>query len=120
MVDPLATYCSILQRGVELCDALSALYQPDAAVDWASRTLMQTGSMRMALADRLANPKLTAGQTLAVVGVIDRYLDSHYSDYEKLIKPDPAKHQQMLQLHAALKALIDEIAPIHNALRTVA
>jgi hypothetical protein len=116
MVDPLATYCSILQRSVEVCDNLSALYEPDAATDWANRTLMQTASMRMAFAERLIDPELTAGQTIAVVGVMDRYLDNHWSDYERLIKPDPAKHQQMLQLHAALRALMDETGALTNAL----
>jgi hypothetical protein len=117
MVDPLATYCSILQRSVEVCDNLSALYEPDAATDWANRTLMQTASMRMAFAERLIDPELTAGQTIAIVGVMDRYLDNHWSDYERLIKPDPAKHQQMLQLHAELRALMDEVGALTNALR---
>ena len=120
MVDLLAVYCNILRRGIEVCDALSALYQSDAAIDWAERSLTQTASMRMAFADRLANPKLTVGQTSSVTGIIDHYLDNHWADYDRFIKPDPAKHQQLLQLHAALKSLMEEIAPIHNTLRTVA
>jgi hypothetical protein len=48
MVDRLATYCSILERSIIVCDALLALYAPDGALDWASRTLMQTANVRMA------------------------------------------------------------------------
>jgi hypothetical protein len=58
MADRLATFCSYLTRSVELCDALSAVYAPDAALDWASRTLMQIANLRMSLADRLANPQV--------------------------------------------------------------
>ena len=76
MVDPLVTYCSILQRGVEVCDALSALYQPDAAIDWANRTLMQNANMRMAFNDRLTDPELTVEQTSSVSGIMDRYLEA--------------------------------------------
>lgn len=116
MVDSLVTYCSILQRGVKVCDALSALYKPDAAIDWASRTLMQTANMRMAFDERLIDPELTVEQTSSVTGIMDRYLDNHWADYNQFIKPDQAKHQQLLQLHAALRVLMDETGALTNAL----
>jgi hypothetical protein len=116
MVDRLATYCNFLKRGVELCDAISALYAPDAAIDWASRTLMETANTRMAFADRLINSRLTPEQTSSVTALISRYLDNHWADYDRFIKPDPAKHQQMLQLHAALQALMEEVGALTNVL----
>ena len=116
MVDSLATYCSILQRSVEICDKLSALYEPDAAIDWANRTLMQTANTRMGLADRLINLDLDLEETNIVIGLISRYLDGHWADYIDLPKPDPAKREQVLQLHAVLQALMEEVAPIGVAL----
>jgi hypothetical protein len=116
MVDRLATFCNTLQRSIAVCDALTALYAPDAAIDWANRTLMQTASMRMAFADRLIDPELTPEQTSSVTGLISRYLDNHWADYDRFIRPDPAKHQQMLQLHEALQALMNEVGALTNVL----
>lgn len=67
MADFLTTYCNILRRGVELIDALSALYQPDAAIDWASRTLTQNANVRMAFADRLIGPEFTETQIYLII-----------------------------------------------------
>ena len=117
MADRLATFCSILQRSVEVCDALSALYQPDAALNWANQTLMETANVRMAFADRLVEPDLDLEETSIIVRLISHYLDGHWADYIDLPKPDPAKHEQVLQLHAALQSLMEEVAPINIALR---
>jgi hypothetical protein len=57
------------------------------------------------------NTKITGGN-----GLISRYLDSHWADYIDLPKPDSAKREQVLQLHAALQSLMDEVAPIDVAL----
>jgi hypothetical protein len=117
MVDSLTTYLALLKRGITLCDTLARVYEPDIAQDWASRTLMQIGSLRMGFADRLANPKLTVAHTLAVIGLISRYLDSHWADYMEFPKPDPAKRARVLDLHEDLTALMNEVGPIYNALR---
>jgi hypothetical protein len=114
MADFLTAYCDILRRGVELIDALSALYQPDADIDWASRTLTHNANVRMAFADRLINPKFTDNQISSVVSIISHYLDNHWADYDQFIKPDPSKHQQMVLLHAKLKALMDEAISLAN------
>lgn len=116
MADRLATYCNILQRGVELCDSLSALYAPDAALDWANRTLTETANVRMGLADRLANPKLTDVHVGIVMTIIDRYLDGHWADYLNLPKPDSTKRTQVLELHESLTALMNEVAAFYNTL----
>lgn len=116
MADRLATFCSILQRGVELCDALSALYAPDTAIDWANRTLMETANVRMSLADRLNNPELTPEQTSSVTGLIRHYLEGHLADYIDIPKPDPIRHEQVLQLHTALQTLMEEVFPLTIAL----
>jgi hypothetical protein len=116
MVDSLPTYLALLERGVTLCDTLARVYEPDIAQDWANRTLMQIGSLRMGLAGRLANPKLTTEHTLAVIGLIDRYIDSHWADYLELPTANPAKRAQVLELHQALTALMNEVAELHNAL----
>ena len=120
MVAPLTTYVDILRRGITLCDALSSLYEPDVAIDWANRTLMQTSTLRMSLTERLADPQLTLIEASTLVGSISHYLDSHWADYQKFPKPDPAKHAQVVQLHAGLEALMNEMAPIYNALREAA
>jgi hypothetical protein len=117
MVDFLPAYLASLKRGVGLCDTLAKVYEPDMSEDWASRTLMQIGSLRMGFADRLANPKLTVAHTLAVIGLISRYLDSHWADYMEFPKPDPAKRARVLDLHEDLTAVMNEVGPIYNALR---
>ena len=116
MVDPLATYLALLQRGVTLFDTLAKVYEPDMAEDWASRTLMQIGNTRMGLADRMAKPKLLEVHTLAVMGLIDRYIDSHWADYMEFPKPNPAKRAQVLELHEKLTAVMNEVVDFHNAL----
>jgi hypothetical protein len=116
MVDSLPTYLELLQRGVALCDTLARVYEPDIAQDWANRTLMQIGSLRMGLAGRLANPKLTPEHTGVVVSIIDRYIDSHWADYMEIPTVNPAKRAQVLKLHEDLTALMNEVAELHNAL----
>jgi hypothetical protein len=106
----------VLQRSVEVCDALTALYAPDAAIDWANCTLMQTANVCMSLANRLAKPELNLEETGIVIRLISRYLDGHWADYLEITKPDPAKREQILQLHAAAKALMEEVFPIDIAL----
>ncbi|RZK28935.1 MAG: hypothetical protein EOO63_10140 [Hymenobacter sp.] len=116
MVDLLTTYLGLLQRGVALCDTLARVYEPDATLDWASRTLMQLGNMRMGLAGRLASPKLTPEQTSVVIGLISRYIDSHWADYQELPRPDAAKRAQVLELHEELTAVMNGVGTIDNAI----
>ena len=117
MVDYLPTYLALLERGVALCDTLAKVYEPDIAQDWASRTLMQIGNVRMGLADRMIDPELVLEQTSSVTSMIDRYIDSHWADYLELPKPDPAKRARVLELHEALTAVMNGVGPISNALR---
>ena len=117
MVDFLNAYLALLQRGVTLYDTLAKVYEPDMAIDWANRTLMQIGSTRMGLADRMANPKLIDIQTLAVIGIISRYLDSHWADYVDFPKPDPTKRARVLELHEDLKVVMNGVGAIYNILR---
>lgn len=77
---------------------------------------MQTANTRMGLAGRLAKPKLNLEETGVVIGLISRYLDGHWADYIGLPKPDPAKREQVLQLHATFQSLMEEVAPIDVAL----
>ena len=116
MVDYLSTYLNLLQRGVTLCDTLAKIYEPDITYDWASRTLMQIGNMRMGMADRMINPKLTDTHTSLVTGIIDRYIDGHWADYLEIPKPDPAKRARVLELHEDLTAVMNEMGAITNAL----
>jgi hypothetical protein len=74
---------------------------------------MQIGSLRMGLADRLANPKLTIAHTVAVTGLISRYLDSHWADYMEFPKPEPAKRARVLELHEDLTAVMNEVGPLY-------
>ncbi|RZL09167.1 MAG: hypothetical protein EOO62_14340 [Hymenobacter sp.] len=117
MVDILAAYCAALQHGLTLFDALARIYEPDAALDWASRTLMQISNQRVALTSRLAKPMLTVEHTLAMMTTIDRYLDSHWADYLEFPKPDPTKRTQVLELHKGLTTVINEVGPLYNTLR---
>jgi hypothetical protein len=116
MVDSLSMYLTLLQRGVALCDTLARVYEPDIAQDWANRTLMQISGMRMGLADRLAKPKLTLEHTTIVIGLIGRYIDSHWADYMELPTANPAKRAQVLALHEDLAAVMNEVGPISNDL----
>ena len=116
VVDPLATYLALLQRGVTLFDTLAKVYEPDMAIDWANRTLMQIGNTRMGLADRMIDPELLEVHTLAVVGLISRYIDGHWADYMEIPKPDPAKRAQIVELHEKLTALMNEVVDFHNTL----
>ena len=112
----LPTYLSLLQRGVALCDTLTKVYEPDMTEDWANRTLMQIGNMRMGLADRIINPEPTTIYTSLVTGIIDRCIDSHWADYLEFPKPDPAKRARVLELHEDLTAVMNEMMVITNAL----
>lgn len=116
MVDSLSVYLALLQRGVTLCDTLAKVYEPDIAEDWADRTLMQIANLRMGLADRLANPKLTDVHVGIVMTIIDRYIDGHWADYINLPKPDSAKRTWVLELHESLTALMNEVADFYNTL----
>lgn len=116
MVDLLTTYLATLQRGMDLCNMLAKVYEPDMSEDWANRTLMQISSLRIGLADRLAAPKLTVAHTLAVIGLISRYLDSHWADYIDFPKSEPAKRARVLELHEHLTAVMNEIGQVYNAL----
>ena len=112
----LPTYLSLLQSGVILLDTLAKVYEPDMAIDWANRTLMQIGNMSMGMADRMINPKLTDTHTSLVTGIIDRYIDGHWADYLEIPKPDPAKRARVLELHEDLTAVMNEMGAITNAL----
>ncbi|GAB3635501.1 hypothetical protein GCM10027422_10910 [Hymenobacter arcticus] len=121
MVEYLPAYLRLLQRALAELDELLRLYAPDQHTpdDWAARTLRQTQQLRQSLAERLAQPPapLTAEDTSAVTVAIGHYLDGHWADYQQLPTPDPAKRAQLLGQHAALEAIVQEIAPIHNSLR---
>ncbi|RZK27925.1 MAG: hypothetical protein EOO63_12360 [Hymenobacter sp.] len=113
----LPTYLALLQRGVALCDTLAKVYEPDIAQDWASRTLMQIGSLRMGLADCLIDPELVLEQTSLVTGMIDKYIDSHWADYREIPKSDLTKRARVLELHEDLMAVINGVGAISNVLR---
>lgn len=121
MVEYLPAYQRLLQRALAVLDALLALYAPDqrAEGDWAARSLLHTQQQRSSLAQRLAQPPapLTAEDTSTVTVSLGHYLDSHWADYQQLPTPDPAKRAQLLALHAALEAVLQDLAPLHNALR---
>jgi hypothetical protein len=121
MVEYLPEYLRLLQRALAILDELLALYAPDqhTADDWAARTLRQTQQQRGSLAERLAQPPapLTAEDTSTVTASLGHYLDGHWADYQQLPTADPAKRAQLLALHAALEAVLKDLAPIHNALR---
>jgi hypothetical protein len=121
MVEYLPEYLRLLQRALAALDELLALYAPDQRTedDWAARTLRQTQQQRRSLAERLAQPPapLTAEDTSTVTVSLGHYLDSHWADYQQLPTADPAKRAQVLAQHAALEAVIKDLAPLHNALR---
>jgi hypothetical protein len=121
MVDYLPEYLRLLQRALVILDELLRLYAADqpAEGDWAARCLLHTQQQRSSLAQRLAQPPapLTAEDTSAVTVSLGHYLDSHWADYQQLPTADPAKRAQLLALHAALEAVIKDLAPLHNALR---
>ena len=116
MVDSLYIYLDLLQRGVTLFDALAKVYEPDMTDDWANRTLMQIGNTRMGLADRMTNPKVTDAHVGIVIGLIGRYIDSHWADYMEFPRTDHIKREQVLELHEKLTVLMNEVADFYNAL----
>lgn len=122
MVDYLPEYLRLLQRALAALHELLALYTPDqqAEGDWAARCVLHTQQQRSSLAQRLAQPPtpLTAEDTSTVTVSLGHYLDSHWADYQQLPTADPAKRAQLLALHRALEAVIKDLAPLHNALRT--
>jgi len=121
MVEYLPQYLRLLQRALAVLDELLALYAPDqqAAGDWAARCLLHTQQQRSSLAQRLAQPPapLTAEDTSPVTVSLGHYLDSHWADYQQLPTPDATKRARLLALHAALEAILQDLAPLHNALR---
>jgi hypothetical protein len=121
MVEYLPEYQRLLHRALAVLDELLALYAPDQRTedDWAARSLLQTQQQRSGLAQRLAQPPapLTAEDTSTITVSLGHYLDSHWADYQQLPAADPAKRARLLALHAALEAILKDLAPLHNALR---
>jgi hypothetical protein len=121
MVEYLPEYQRLLQRALRTVDELLTLYSSDQYTenDWAARCLLQTQQQRSSLAERLAQlpAALTAEDTSTVIASLGHYLDSHWADYQQLPTPDPTKRARLLALHAALEAILKELAPFHNALR---
>jgi hypothetical protein len=121
MVDYLPEYLRLLQRALAILDELLALYTPDqqAEGDWAARCVLHTQQQRSSLAQRLAQPptSLTAADTSTVTVSLGHYLDSHWADYQQLPTADPTKRAQLLALHRALEAVMNDLALLHNALR---
>lgn len=122
MVDSLTTYCDALRSGITLFDALASIYTTDSQKSdgWASRTLMQIANQRMNLAERLAEPELTAEEAVTLLTTIDRYMDSHWADYVELPTSDPAKRAQVLELHNGLTGVLNEVGALYNSLRETA
>ena len=122
MVDSLTTYCDALRSGITLFDALASIYTTDSQKSdgWASRTLMQIANQRMNLAERLAEPELTAEEAVTLLTTIDRYMDSHWADYVELPTSDPAKRAQVLELHNGLTGVVNEVGALYNSLRETA
>lgn len=121
MVEYLPQYLRLLHRALAVLDELLALYAPDQHTegDWAARCLLHTQQQRHSLAQRLAQPPapLTAEDTSTVTVSLGHYLDGHWADYQQLPTADPAKRAQLLARHAALEAVLKDLAPLHNALR---
>ncbi|RZL09165.1 MAG: hypothetical protein EOO62_14330 [Hymenobacter sp.] len=116
--DILATYQSVVRRAIDVFTAIIALYEPDihSERDWADITVSQATTQREGLQQRLFSTSIKEAHALTLMGTLGHYLDAHWADYERLM-PDPAKRQQVEQLHAQLKALMDETIPIIKILR---
>ena len=116
--DGLVIYQSVVRRAIEVFTALIALYEPDihSERDWADITVSESRTQRDGLGQRLAIPTLSTIYTSTLVGALNDYLTAHWADYERIM-PNPAKRAQVLQLHAQLQALMDEVAPVNNALQ---
>lgn len=112
--DGLAIYQHVLRRAIDVFTAIITLYEPDvrAPRDWADITVSEATSQRRELQQRLLATTLKAVSTMTLVSTISHYLDTHWADYERIM-PDPAKRQQVEQLHATLEALMKEIAPVN-------
>ena len=117
MVDYLPEYLRLLQRALAILDELLALYTPDqqAEGDWAARCVLHTQQQRSSLAQPPTS--LTAEDTSTVTVSLGHYLDSHWADYQQLPTADPTKRAQLLALHRALEAVMNDLALLHNALR---
>jgi hypothetical protein len=117
--DGLATYQSVLHRAIDVFTSIIEIYQPDihSPCDWADITVSEATSQRNGLRERLAILKLSTIYTVSLVSTLGHYLDTHWADYERVLTPNPAKRQQVEQLHATLENLIKEIAPLSNALK---
>jgi restriction endonuclease S subunit len=54
---------------------------------------------------------------MTLVSTLGHYLDTHWTDYERVLTPNPVKRQQIEQLHATLEGLMKEIAPLNKTLK---
>lgn len=131
MVDRRREYTQLVAHAVEVYDNLMRLYALDKKVtdDWFAISETETKTYRNGLLERLAKPRaVTAEDASTFVVSTGHYLDSHWADYttyptaspdnKEYPATDPEKRQRLLQLHGELKAVIDGVGNIYNALRT--
>lgn len=119
MVDYTTAYLNLVQRAADVFEALVHLYSPDvrAEKDWADISAVDAKAQRNGLLERMASQRaLTSARTGTFVSSIGHYLDSHWADYQEFPVANPSKREQVMQLHAKLEAILEEIAPINNAL----
>lgn len=123
-------YNVLLARAMTVLESLAALYAPEAQAGntYAIRCANESVNRRQITSDYL----LPAGHRLSVeitstfnVSLL-HYLDEHWADYalyppgnkEEIGYPvyAPIKHEEVVRLHAELKAVMHGIGEITNAL----
>lgn len=115
--DGLASYQSVVRRAIEVFTAIIILYEPDirSERDWADITVSEATSQCRELQLRLTIPQFGSVYTTTLASTIEHYADTHRADYD-MFMPNPDKRQQVVQLHATLRALADELTPVSNTL----
>lgn len=111
--DGLSIYQSVVRRAIEVFMALIALYEPDirSERDWADITVSESQTQLDGLRQRLTIPQFASVYTTTLASTLGHYADVHRGDY-KMFMPNPDKRQQVVRLHATLRALADELAPV--------
>ena len=121
MVDYTEEYKRLLQIGVYVYDELTQLYISDRHVenDWADITLAEIRTKRNGMAERLQNLPtiITAENTSPVMLSIDRFIDSHWADYQEFPVADGEKRKALERMHTELEAVASGIGQIYNAVR---
>ena len=119
MVNDLAQYTPILQRGVDIFESIMQLYTENLQDGpYFTNALKDARGYRNTLLERIKNPAYLKNTFEGNFFLsLTHFLDNHWGDYlPDSPKPDTAKHSRMEGLRTELEKVKNDIISVHNSL----